>query len=340
MKNIQKYREFFDSILKNDRLSAADVGADGGVCSHWLPFLPLMVVDAFDPNEKECEIQSKISPPQIAWNPIGLARKSGTHTLYVPKRTTGASLYPPNPEFLDRFDNDAYWDQVRSVQIECSSYADFLKLKRKKAPNLIKLDTQGSELDILSTFTDEQWKDVICVETEIEFFEIYKGQPLFKDVHEFMVSKGFELLDLRTARGNFSHKGIPNYFLKSHLNTFKPTNALSAQLVAGDALYFKKISGEEVFSSKEFFAKAIICAHMYQYFDLSLWLIERAKRTGFLTEEEANQYFNFTLMIAPKPRLKDRNDFFGKLTRKIRSKLGLSDSMDVYWMKGREWPNL
>ncbi len=334
-----KFNAILRKFLASENVLAADVGADGGICEHWFPYLELMKVDAFEPNEKECERQSKISRPEIQWHPIGLAKKTGPCTLYVPMRTTGASIYPPNPVFVDKFGSSDYWGNVRQVEIQCSSYADFLQKQKKGAPNLIKLDTQGSELDILSSMTDEQLNDVICVETEVEFHEIYKGQPMFSDVHAFMLSKGFELLDLRTARSYYCKDGVENYFIRRHLNTARATAHLGAELVGGDALYFRSSSNGNLFRSKTFLTKALICACTYQFFDLAFWLLDRATAQGLFTADESAAMIEAIKSVAPRPRLRERDDRIGNLVRRVRRKLRMNDDMTIYWMK-RGWPNL
>jgi len=57
---------------------------------------------------------------------------------------------------------------------------------------VIKLDTQGSELDIL-TGAINALRGVIALEIEVEFNPIYTGQPLFADVDTFLRRHGFVL---------------------------------------------------------------------------------------------------------------------------------------------------
>jgi len=39
--------------------------------------------------------------------------------------------------------------------------------------------------------------NVVGIEVEVEFSELYEKQPLFNDVDNFIRDKGFELFDLR-----------------------------------------------------------------------------------------------------------------------------------------------
>jgi Methyltransferase FkbM domain len=61
--------------------------------------------------------------------------------------------------------------------------------------DFIKLDTQGSELEILQGGV-RALAGVRCVEVEVEFNPIYRGQPLFYEVDAFMRGQGFVLWKL------------------------------------------------------------------------------------------------------------------------------------------------
>jgi hypothetical protein len=216
------------------------------------------------------------------------------------------------------------------------SFKDFLEKNSKNPPQLIKLDTQGSELDILSSLSPAQLEEVLCVETEVEFQDIYQGQPLFGDLHTYMTANGFDLLDLRTARSNISKNGVPNFYLKNKMNTFRPNPRCSAFLVAGDALYFKT---KGAMKNKQSLVKGLLCALIYRYYDLAFWLLDRALDTGLLNTHEFQQLALAVQANIPGARLRDRNDLIGWISRKLRKTLGISDRMTVFWME-REWPNL
>jgi hypothetical protein len=70
----------------------------------------------------------------------------------------------------------------------------------------LKIDVQGYELNVLrgaeKTLIDV---DIILIETS--FYELYKNQPLFKDIYDFLSNRGFDyygsfeqLYDLRDGR--------------------------------------------------------------------------------------------------------------------------------------------
>src|SRR4029078_7492374 len=61
--------------------------------------------------------------------------------------------------------------------------------------DVLKLDTQGTEFEILAS-SSRVLEHVLLVETEVEFVELYKGQKLAFDFEKAMHEKGFEILYL------------------------------------------------------------------------------------------------------------------------------------------------
>jgi FkbM family methyltransferase len=331
---IKQLKDKLDSV----GIRAVDLGADGGVCEHWLPFIELMTVDAFEPNKEACEKQRKKSSKRINWHDYGLAKETGTHILYVPKRTTGASLYEPNTKLQERFGDVNYWGQIQKMPISCLSFDDFLRRNSQSSPELIKLDTQGTELDILRGLTQQQLSGVLAVEIEVEFLDFYLGQPLFSDVNQFMEKNGFELIDLRTARSYYSKNNRVDYYLNKYLGTNGRVNSMGGHLVSGDALYFRKSEHINPDGKQQNLIKLAIIAIVYRYYDYALCILESALDDGLIDELEFNHYILIIKSIAPRVKLYNRSNFIGKIYRYVLAKLGHRNEIRIGWMK-REWPN-
>jgi hypothetical protein len=60
----------------------------------------------------------------------------------------------------------------------------------------MKVDVQGAELDVLRG-AERSLESARVIETEVEFQELYRGQPLFTDVDRFLRERGFGLWRLR-----------------------------------------------------------------------------------------------------------------------------------------------
>ncbi len=67
--------------------------------------------------------------------------------------------------------------------------------KCTKGPYLIKIDTQGSELDVLRG-AENVIQETKFVITEVSFFQFFAGGPQFYDCVKFMKERGFVCYDM------------------------------------------------------------------------------------------------------------------------------------------------
>ena len=210
----------------NSELNICDVGAAGGISSRWEKIKNLFVI-GFEPDEREY-VKLRNSKNQ-KWFNIGLNHTKGNYPLYITNYQTNTSLYKPNISLINELclSNDDF-NIEKEIEIDCDSLDDILEVNNLSL-DYIKLDTQGSELDILKGGNFVLERDIFAVESEVEFAELYKNQPLFTDFDLFMRKKGFILMDI----GNMVHiKGKYTIGI----------GGLKSFLISGDALYFKSIN--------------------------------------------------------------------------------------------------
>lgn len=314
---------------------AIDAGAHGGISEHWRRFVRWLDVDAFEPDRAECERLNKDAPGNLRWHPLGLARTTGTHTLYVLNRSTGSSLYPPNERVISRYSDKSYWGLKQTLDVECTSLDDFLRARGAGNPHLLKLDTQGSELDILRGLGDERWPSVLGAEIEVEFLDLYKDQPLFPDVHRFMIERGFELFDLRTHRAYRAREGTDEFFLRKLWPFDGAREQVTAQLVAGDALYLRPL---DALAGRDALLRFVLVTMIYHCYELSLLAVERLERDGHASVEEGDSLRRLIASMGPKPRLVDRldrlverPDRIGTAARMLGRALGRRRERRVFW---------
>lgn len=98
----------------------------------------------------------------------------------------GSSLYLENEDS----DVNGYQRIVPTITLD-ELYIE----KKTKGPMLIKLDTQGSELDILhGSVSILKETELIIIETSL--FDFFRGGPTFIECIEYMNSKGFGVYDI------------------------------------------------------------------------------------------------------------------------------------------------
>jgi FkbM family methyltransferase len=221
---MKKINELANKYLRNN-FTICDVGAAGGISKRWLGINNLFVI-GFEPDSREFE--QLIDSSRQKWFNIGLNHSTGIFPIYITKYQTNTSLYKPNFKFINRmcYRQDDFKIE-RELNVECDTL-DNIIIDKNFNLDFIKLDTQGSELDILKGCESVLNRDIFAVEVEVEFAELYENQPLFADVDIFMRSKNFILMDL----GNMVHLKGRNTVGKGGPKAF---------LISSDALYFKSI---------------------------------------------------------------------------------------------------
>ncbi|OQW67634.1 MAG: hypothetical protein BVN29_01825 [Nitrospira sp. ST-bin5] len=211
-----------------------DVGSRGGLHPMFNEVAPLVEAVGFEPDIEECtrlnqQIQSNTLYRSLAFLPFGLGRHEGSQALNLCRLGAVSSMYRPNRSFLDRFPGANRFDVVDSLQMPVRALDDLLKDPQVHLPasiDFMKIDTQGSELEILQGAKETLRNQVVAVEVEVEFARLYDSQPLFRDVDSFLSGCGFTLFKIR--RAEWVRR---NYERRPYLS--------AGQLVFGDALYIK-----------------------------------------------------------------------------------------------------
>ncbi|MDX4060336.1 FkbM family methyltransferase [Aliarcobacter skirrowii] len=164
----------------------------------------------FEPDERSYNdlIKNKHNDSYTVFN-YALSSKNETRKLYLTKKPECTSLYKPNMKYHNKFPNAQRWEIIKTIDVECKSLKNIYKEVCEY--DFIKIDTQGSELDILQGSIGGGLETTLGIESEVEFLELYEGQPLFGDMCKFMIDNGFEFYDFiveyRYGRRELNRKG-------------------------------------------------------------------------------------------------------------------------------------
>jgi FkbM family methyltransferase len=316
-------------VLRDAPLRAIDVGAARGVPLHWRRFLPHLRVEAFEPNAAECARLTAKSHPHISWYPTALAAETGPRDLHVLATPTGSSFFPPAPAFVELFGLPGYSEVDHVERLDCVSLGQHLG--DRPAPHLLKLDTQGSELEILSGLRVDQLAEVLAIEIEIEFHEAYQGQPLFPEVHQFMQEAGLALLDFRVQRAHLTGGIEERHFLRQHLSMATGGRELTAQLHAVDALYIRPMKTMATSTGLEQFFRYATVLQMYRYYDGIFWLLAQPAIERLVGDRKATLVRAYE-RAAPRPTFLQRSGVVPQWLRRARR----GSSHVVETMLGRE----
>ena len=323
--------------LGDNPLKCVDVGARGGQQANWLDFSDLIQTDCFEPDAKACAEQAAKARPRENWFPAGLGGFTGMGKLHVLNKASGSSLYPPNPTMMNRFSKSEYGDLKAVIDVPFLTFSDFILREKRPLPNLVKLDVQGAELDILKGLQPAHWTDLLAVQAEVEFVELYKAQPLFADVDAHMKAHGFILMDLLPVRGYRVAEGQMRYYLKKHLGLAIARKDISRRLVAGDALYLRDpqtlIDERNATSCYKF----LLILLMYRFFDEALWFVEQACAKQVFLANDKTALIETVKRAAPSLRWRERTNWLGRNLRKLLRASGASQRrIPDQWLT-RKW---
>jgi FkbM family methyltransferase len=123
--------------------------------------------------------------------PVALGRRNEDRTLHLCKHPRQSSLLRPKADFFARYHDGHKWNVVGEQQL-ATCELDTLDLVEQV--DFIKLDTQGSELEILNGGR-KILQGTLGLEIEVEFREMYSTQPLFGEVSRFLTDEGFDFID-------------------------------------------------------------------------------------------------------------------------------------------------
>jgi FkbM family methyltransferase len=181
-----------------DPIVVADAGCRWGFGSQWDSLVPAVRLFGFDADEAEVErlVEEYADRPHARVTAATLGASPGTAVLLVTKEPGATSLFEPThptATHLAPYEGSTVEKTVAVDVVTLDAWAADSSVARIDA---MKLDTQGSELDILRGAT-RALQDVRHLEIEVAFNEIGKGAPLFGEVDGFLRARGFALWRLR-----------------------------------------------------------------------------------------------------------------------------------------------
>ncbi len=141
-----------------------------------------------EPNPSQCEYIRKTYP---SFNLIQKAifNKEGEMSF---NKVIDADLgHIGVSSLLDR--NDTFYQDVGSIKIMVDVIKGETLLQSLPEIDLCKIDVEGATCEVLESFGDSITK-IKSFHLENEHREVWKGQKLCDDVHNYMTSKGYKLL--------------------------------------------------------------------------------------------------------------------------------------------------
>lgn len=289
-------------LLDGREVMLVDVGAKGGIPKEWRPLLPILEVIGFDPNWPQDigEIAAEVYdlgdvppgekkkpqpyPAKTTFIPLAVAGRPGRREFHVTRGPSMSSLLRPDAEraMLYGLGDDAVI--VRTIEIETTTLDAVAEERKLVCADFIKLDTQGSELEVLQGAEGMLRDLAFGLRVEACLAPLYENQPLFSDVDPFLRERGFELM-LITHRLAYPRLDPETASRMTYAN--KKAGAPpppGGQLVVIDPVYLKspaaveaRLDSLDAADRRRYIAGAVLVCLVYGRVDYSLELLALAE---------------------------------------------------------------
>jgi FkbM family methyltransferase len=187
-------------VMLNDTTIVVDVGARYGIHPSWNGFDAPMRYIAFEPDTVEAARLRDVYRDNNAFAyeviETALDKEKGKRDFHLLKhRGLSSCLKPDLTSECFRYLKPGQAEIEQTLQIETERGDDVLD-GIGVVPDFLKIDTEGTEQDVLEGFERMIDKGILGVRLSCNFQPCFIGQRLFSDSHDWLIKRSFVLLNL------------------------------------------------------------------------------------------------------------------------------------------------
>lgn len=226
----------------------------------------------FEPDVAECDRLNRQFGAPHRFFPV-FAGDGQRATFHETNWGPTGSLYEPNTPILEMFQNLAeLMTPVAQHPVQTTRLDDLAEIDDV---DYIKIDVQGSELAVFQN-ASRALSGTLLIQTEVEFVEMYKGQPMFADVDTFLRGAGFQFHTFSGAGG----RAFKPMVINGNVDV-GTLNAGARQFLWADACYVRDWKQMDALSDDKLAKYAVLMHDLLQSYDLAhLALMTLDRRTG------------------------------------------------------------
>ncbi len=276
-------------------LCILDVGARDGLGEPWASFYQKQIDSILvepDPIEakrlkskmEECSSTGCINMvlPYALWD------HSDGVSLNINKSPGTSSVFIANKNELEKYPESSRFITISSLDLPSKTIDQLATDNIINCLDFMKVDVQGGELQVIRGGREFLKNNLIGLEVEVEFLEMYKNQPLFSDVEKYIRTElGLELWDIKKYYWKYSSKKNDSASTKG-------------RVIFADALFFRPLSSLEewlsAFTRDEAYEKThmlLLTLSAYGYYDYMLQILESAELKPYLSDKTKRYFTKF-----------------------------------------------
>lgn len=240
-----------------------DAGARYGIHPSWNNFKGDIMYYAFEPDKEEAQRLAKLNKDKN-YHMIdkALAKETGERDFFITKHKGYCSLLEldQNNEWFKKY-RPGEGKVVKKTKVKTISIDEFVTEKKTQL-DFLKVDTEGTELEVLEGASNQLENSIMGIRCNVDFQPNFKGQALFSDIHNYLLKKGFFLLNL-----DYFGYGVPRNTLFRKPDPLSQENLRYGTIIGTDAVWLKDYD-EKFEQTKTNSENAAYTTLKYSYFCL------------------------------------------------------------------------
>ncbi len=283
---IQEYLELYASEVSLPEIGILDIGAMlvGQERKEYAALIEAGIarVVGFEPIADECKrLDREFTDKKLRFLPYFIG--DGTkQTFFQNNYNMTSSLYEPNTGLLNLFNNLAeLTTPIKREVVQTTRLDDVQEINFPV--DYVKIDIQGAELQAFQGGR-RVLMDTVVIQTEVEWVEMYCGQPLFAEIELELRSQGFIMHKII----NFGTRAFKPIVINNNTES-------GLQHLWSDVVFVRDFTRLGRLSERQLLTYLIIMFEIYKAIDMTVLVIdELGKRIGKSLRES---YFGWLMNV-------------------------------------------
>jgi FkbM family methyltransferase len=185
------------ALLATD-LVLVDVGASGSPPEIWAPIADHATYVGFDPDSREMPMPGNPLFKRHVVVPKAITSDSAEDTVrfHLTRSPFCSSTLLPQTKLLSSYVYADLFDIVGEANMASTTLNAALNQVSVPRVDWLKLDTQGTDLRILRSLSEQHLAKLLAIDIEPGLQQNYFGEDTFTEVHQALIELGFWLSDL------------------------------------------------------------------------------------------------------------------------------------------------
>ncbi len=221
-----------------------DIGAAGPRPKIWQPIAQQSFYVGFDADHRELEKSSigKFYQTKMISEAVTEDQTCSEVPFFLTKSPYCSSRLKPNSRSLASFLFSDLFEVERETEVRATSLNAALARLNLSTVDWIKLDTQGTDLRLFNSLSEQVRSHVLALDVEPGLIDAYEGEDLFVDTHRELSRAGFWLSAIEVRGATRMRRSTLDYLSEKHALTQTVISDATPQSPAWcEARYFRTI---------------------------------------------------------------------------------------------------